>query len=191
MVLILDLFKNICSDIQDDPDAFDIIPGSEFVVSRTAFKDNSSSYAIDGRKTNFKEVGKLLRTKGIDLDHNRFLILQGEVEQISQMKPKAENPNEEGMLEYLEDIIGSSRLKPLIDVLNVQVEQLNEYRTERNNRVKLAEEDRNKLQEGFDEAKKWVDTKNELTRLSNQLYQAEKYFNVSTLVLILAYAAYA
>ena len=85
------------------------------------------------------------------------------------------------MLEYLEDIIGSSRLKPLIDVLNVQVEQLNEYRTERNNRVKLAEEDRNKLQEGFDEAKKWVDTKNELTRLSNQLYQAEKYFNVSTL----------
>ena len=172
----------LCSDIQDDPDAFEIIPGSEFVVSRTAFKDNSSSYAIDGRKTNFKEVGKLLRTKGIDLDHNRFLILQGEVEQISQMKPKAENPNEEGMLEYLEDIIGSSRLKPLIDMLNIQVEQLNEYRTERNNRVKLAEEDRNKLQEGFDEAKKWVDTKNELTRLSNQLYQAEKYFNVSTLV---------
>lgn len=124
----------------------------------------------------------MLRTKGIDLDHNRFLILQGEVEQISQMKPKAENPNEEGMLEYLEDIIGSSRLKPLIDMLNIQVEQLNEYRTERNNRVKLAEEDRNKLQEGFDEAKKWVDTKNELTRLSNQLYQAEKYFNVSTLV---------
>ena len=98
------------------------------------------------------------------------------------MKPKAENPNEEGMLEYLEDIIGSSRLKPLIDMLNIQVEQLNEYRTERNNRVKLAEEDRNKLQEGFDEAKKWVDTKNELTRLSNQLYQAEKYFNVSILV---------
>ena len=52
-----------------------------------------------------------MRTKGIDLDHNRFLILQGEVEQISQMKPKAETPNEEGMLEYLEDIIGSSRLK--------------------------------------------------------------------------------
>ena len=56
-------------------------------------------------------MGVLLRTKGIDLDHNRFLILQGEVEQISQMKVKAENPNEEGMLEYLEDIIGSSRLK--------------------------------------------------------------------------------
>jgi structural maintenance of chromosome 4 len=30
--------------------------------------------------------------KGIDLDHNRFLILQGEVEQISLMKPKGSNP---------------------------------------------------------------------------------------------------
>lgn len=27
------------------------------------------------------------------------------------MKPKAVNENEDGMLEYLEDIIGSSRLK--------------------------------------------------------------------------------
>ena len=98
--------------IRDTEDGdYEVIPNSEFVVSRTAFKDNSSHYAIDGRKTNFKEVGKLLREKGIDLVHNRFLILQGEVEQISQMKPKAENPNEEGMLEYLEDIIGSSRLK--------------------------------------------------------------------------------
>ena len=137
-------------------------------------------------------MGKFLRTKGIDLDHNRFLILQGEVEQISQMKPKAENPNEEGMLEYLEDIIGSSRLKvkwkiqflyelyfqPIIVKLNTQVDQLNEYRTERNNRVKLAEEDRSKLQDGFDEAKKWVDEKNDLTRKSNQYYQAARYRKV-------------
>ena len=79
----------------------------------------------------------MLRQKGIDLDHNRFLILQGEVEQISQMKPKAENKNEEGMLEYLEDIIGSSRLKPFIEKLSNQVDQLNEHRTQRNERVKL------------------------------------------------------
>ena len=29
-----------------------------------------------------------LKAKGIDLDHNRFLILQGEVEAIAMMKPK-------------------------------------------------------------------------------------------------------
>ena len=46
--------------------------------------------------------------QGIDLDHNRFLILQGEVEAISLMPPKARNENETGMLEYLEDIIGTA-----------------------------------------------------------------------------------
>jgi structural maintenance of chromosome 4 len=55
----------------------------------------------------YKEVCDLLQTKGIDLEHNRFLILQGEVEQISLMKPKALNPNDTGLLEYLEEIIGS------------------------------------------------------------------------------------
>ena len=51
----------------------------------------------------------MLKDQGIDLDHNRFLILQGEVEQISLMKPKGTTANEEGLLEYLEDIIGSNR----------------------------------------------------------------------------------
>ena len=46
-------------------------------------------------------------TRGIDLEHNRFLILQGEVEQISMMKPRGEKDGDEGMLEYLEDIIGT------------------------------------------------------------------------------------
>lgn len=32
--------------------------------------------------------------------------VQGEVEQISLMKPKAEDKNDTGLLEYLEDIIG-------------------------------------------------------------------------------------
>lgn len=75
---------------------------------------------------------------GIDLIHNRFLILQvrpgnapaspvksrfqGEVEQISLMKPKAEKEGEEGMLEYLEDIVGSSRLKAPIERLRRRLE---------------------------------------------------------------------
>jgi structural maintenance of chromosome 4 len=36
-------------------------------------------------------------------------LLQGEVEQISLMKPKGQNTNDEGFLEYLEDIIGSNQ----------------------------------------------------------------------------------
>jgi structural maintenance of chromosome 4 len=44
------------------------------------------------------------------------------------MKPKAQDKNEEGMLEYLEDIIGSSRLKEPIEKLQNKVEQLHEQR---------------------------------------------------------------
>ena len=47
-----------------------------FTVSRTAYADNSSVYHLNGKKLQFKEIAALLRESGIDLDHNRFLILQ-------------------------------------------------------------------------------------------------------------------
>ena len=59
-----------------DDDEFSVVPGSQFVVSRTAHKDSSSYYCLDDRKKPFKEIATLLRDSGIDLDHNRFLILQ-------------------------------------------------------------------------------------------------------------------
>ena len=52
------------------------MPGSEFAVSRTAHRNNTSDYYINDRKSSFGEVTELLKRKGIDLDNNRFLILQ-------------------------------------------------------------------------------------------------------------------
>lgn len=92
-------------------DDFEFVPNSKLVIARTAFKDNTSLYTVNGCRVQFKEVAKLLRSHGIDLDHNRFLILQGEVEQIAMMKPKAPSEHESGMLEFLEDIIGTTRYK--------------------------------------------------------------------------------
>lgn len=46
--------------------------------------------------------------------------LQGEVEQISLMKPKAQSPHDEGFLEYLEDIIGSNQYVERIDAASKQ-----------------------------------------------------------------------
>lgn len=86
--------------------SYTVVSGSEFVVAREATSDSQSSYFLNDKKVTFKEVGTLLRGKGIDLDHNRFLILQGEVESIAMMKPKAQSENDDGLLEYLEDIIG-------------------------------------------------------------------------------------
>lgn len=58
------------------PDAFKIVPDSGLVVARHAYKNNQSTYTIDGRNTTYTEVQTLLKGRGIDLDHKRFLILQ-------------------------------------------------------------------------------------------------------------------
>lgn len=50
--------------------------GSEFIVARTVYSDNTSKYTYNGKTTHFKEIAKVLRDVGIDLIHNRFLILQ-------------------------------------------------------------------------------------------------------------------
>ena len=105
------LFYSFQEILDKEGEAFEVIPDTQFSVARTANKDNSSHYEVDGKRRVFKDVAKLLRKKGIDLDHNRFLILQGEVEQIAMMKPIGQNENDTGMLEFLEDIVGSSRFK--------------------------------------------------------------------------------
>lgn len=120
--------------------------GSEFVVSRTAHKNNKSDYYINDKKSNFTEVTDLLKGKGIDLDNNRFLILQGEVEQISMMKPKGQTEHETGLLEYLEDIIGTDKYIEDIDEAGKSLETLNETRQGMVNRLKIAERERDGLE---------------------------------------------
>ena len=53
-----------------------MVPASDFIISRTALRNNTSNYYINDRKSNFTEVTELLKGKGVDLDNNRFLILQ-------------------------------------------------------------------------------------------------------------------
>lgn len=58
------------------PDEYEKVEGSDLVVSRTANKNNTSDYFVNGKKSSFTEVTTLLKAKGVDLDNNRFLILQ-------------------------------------------------------------------------------------------------------------------
>lgn len=62
------------------------------------------------------------------------------------MKPKAKDENDEGLLEYLEDIIGTSRYKEQIEHTSAEVEKLDEERSERLNRVKYVEREKNSLE---------------------------------------------
>uniref|UniRef100_A0A8B9LET7 Structural maintenance of chromosomes protein n=1 Tax=Astyanax mexicanus TaxID=7994 RepID=A0A8B9LET7_ASTMX len=157
--------------VDKEGDDYDVIPNSKFHVSRTAGKDNSSAYHINGKKATFKDVGTVLRSHGIDLDHNRFLILQGEVEQIAMMKPKGQTEHDEGMLEYLEDIIGSCRLKEPINTLCRRVELLNEQRGEKLNRVKMVEKDKNALEGEKNKAVEFLTLENDMFKKRSQLCQ--------------------
>ncbi|XP_058071339.1 structural maintenance of chromosomes protein 4-like [Magnolia sinica] len=58
-----------------DDGIYEAVAGSDFVITRVAFRDNSSKYYINDRGSNFTEVTKKLKGKGVDLDNNRFLIL--------------------------------------------------------------------------------------------------------------------
>ncbi|XP_068020390.1 structural maintenance of chromosomes protein 4 isoform X2 [Melanerpes formicivorus] len=161
--------------IDKEGDDYEVIPDSKFCVSRTAHKDNSSVYCINGKKATFKDVGILLRSHGIDLDHNRFLILQGEVEQISMMKPKGQTEHDEGMLEYLEDIIGSARLKEPIQTLCRRVELLNEKRGEKLNRVKMVEKEKDALEGEKNNAIEFLRVENKLFQEKNRICQYHMY----------------
>lgn len=154
---------------------YDIVEGSQFTISRTANKDNSSSYYItqneSTKRVQFKEVAKKLQSHGIDLRYNRFLILQGEVEQIALMKPKAETEHDIGMLEFLEDIIGCNRLKEPLAKLQEKVEKLNELRSEKLNRVKVVEKEKTALEGPMQEAIQYLESQNALARTKCLLFQ--------------------
>lgn len=63
--------------IEDKEDgSYEMEPDSEFIIAREAFRNNSSFYTINDRRVHFKEVASLLKKHNVDLDHNRFLILQ-------------------------------------------------------------------------------------------------------------------
>ena len=139
-------------DTGSGDDDYTIVPGSEVTVAREVVRGDSqaepkvpdkSNYYLSGRKSTFAEVATYLNSKGIDLDNNRFLILQGEVEMISMMPPKSKVADgDDGLLEYLEDIIGSSKFVKDADEKLREVESLSEERQSRLTRVKVRERTR-------------------------------------------------
>lgn len=158
-------------DTGDGDDDYEVVPNSELVISRLARRDNSSQYQINGRNATFKNVAEFLGSKGIDLDNNRFLILQGEVEMISMMPPKGKTENDEGLLEYLEDIIGSNKYVEQANLAAEKVEQITELRQEKLNRVKAAEKEKDGLADAKAEAEALMGKDREIRRKKNILFQ--------------------
>lgn len=87
------------------------------------------------------------------------------------MKPKAENEHEVGMLEYLEDIIGSSRFKEPIAELVKRVEHQSEIRDEKWNRCKIAKSELEDLRAPMEAALRYVQLENSITALNHKMLQ--------------------
>lgn len=165
--------------IDDDHDPLKAhkVPDSDMVISRRANKNNSSQYYVNNKASNYTDVTQYLRGQGIDLDHKRFLILQGEVESIAQMKAKAERENDDGLLEYLEDIIGTTKYKQLIENNLTKVDELNDICLEKENRFVLVEKDKDLLEEKKDEALRFLEMEKKLVNKQSIQFQISIHEN--------------
>jgi len=160
--------------IKDDdlqPDGFITMPGTEITITRTAFIDNTSFYTLNNKRVKFKDIAIILKKNGIDLIHNRFLILQGEVEQIAMMKPKAENEHSTGMLEYLEDVIGTVRYKKPIDKLEERVSDISLEKNEKITRLKFFAKEREELIEPVEDVIRFLKLDNQRILWENKHLQ--------------------
>ena len=87
------------------------------------------------------------------------------------MKPKAPADGDDGLLEYLEDIIGTSRFKLPIEEALAEMDKLNEDRAEKLNRLKIVERERNALEAEKKEAEDYLRLQNEHVRATSRLWQ--------------------
>lgn len=87
------------------------------------------------------------------------------------MKPKAANEHDDGLLEYLEDIIGTSKYKAPIEESATEVDTLNEVCTEKSARVQHVEKEKNGLEDKKNKALAYIKDENDLTFKQSALYQ--------------------
>nr|KAJ3421945.1 hypothetical protein HK105_001747 [Polyrhizophydium stewartii] len=173
-------FEEIIDMFPQPGDDFQVVPDSQIVISRSVERPDSgdkkgekSSYHINGRTSSYGQVTQLLKGKGVDLDHKRFLILQGEVESIALMKPKAQNEHEDGLLEYLEDIIGTAHYKDAIEESSKQLELISQEREEKLQRLKIIQAEKAGLEEKRKDAMEFIETQNSIVFYKNQLVQRD------------------
>ena len=138
------------NEIKDLPNGhYEEVPKSELILTREVTKNSSSKYYLNKQEISHENLCLTLEKFGIDLKHNRFLILQGEVEHISMLANKAK-PNSKdagGLLEFLEDIIGTSRYVNLINHLTKDTDEILEIRSQYDKRVKICKGEIDKMED--------------------------------------------
>lgn len=90
------------------------------------------------------------------------------------MKPKAQNENDTGMLEFLEDIIGTFRYKEPLEKLADKVETLTEHRVEKLHRLRVVQKEKESLEEPMQEAVQYLKIENFIIKLQHEFYHCKR-----------------
>ncbi|GFR22670.1 structural maintenance of chromosomes protein 4 [Trichonephila clavata] len=143
--------------------------GTRFTISRTISSNEDSYYEMNGKVIQYKEIKKALKKHGIDMDYTRFLILQGEIESISQMKPVG-NHEKAGMLDYIEDIIGSNRFADSIALLKEAWNVKNSEDKEKRAMLRLVAKERDELREPRNKAIEFLRLDNDRVLCENSIF---------------------
>lgn len=187
---------------------YDDIAGSDFSISRSAHVSPrgtvQSTYHVDGSRATERDVKERLKRENIDIDHQRFLILQGDVESIALMPPKAKKadsgrriphpgecccssqndgtdmrifllPVDTGFLEYLEDIIGTTRFVEPIERAENNVKKTKEDFEKKNRDVELCQADLDGIRSRLREAETTLTAFNERNYFADVVLQLEEH----------------
>lgn len=118
-------FENL-NEFEDLKSFFETLLKKEtFEIKRKLVESGKSTYYVNEKEVSFAILSSFLNLMNIDTQTNRFLILQGEIEHISLLKPKG-NANNIGLLEYFEQIIGTAKFNSKIEDLENKFEFLSQ-----------------------------------------------------------------
>lgn len=166
--------------------SYTAVPNTELIIRRVADQSSTTTYYVNNQRSTWSDVTALFKRKGIDLDNNRFLILQGEVEAIAMMKAKSSAPSlthngqiqqssDGGLLEFLDEIIGTNRYSDSLNKSIEYIEILNYQRNERLNRLKLIESECLSLIQSYKQALKYQYVMLQANKLKLQQKQLAQY----------------
>lgn len=100
--------------------------------------------------------------------------IQGEVEQIALMKPKGQGDGDTGMLEFLENIIGTTRYKEPLEKLHERVKFLSEQREKKLKCLKVVEKAKTELEGPMQEALQYLRLENDIVKFKHRYYQCKR-----------------
>jgi len=137
----------------------------DFKISRSI--RGASKYYLNSQEISSADAASFLREKGIDLDHNRFLILQGEIEKIAAMSPLE-------LLGYIEDCIGTGGYKQEIEEIDANLNRAEDDRVLAADKLGFIESDYKFKKGKIDEKNELLERKHSSLKLKKRIVQMKE-----------------